>query len=102
MDTALPQKFPFVLEKNLEKAKCTGNRVCRSCDIVVPGYNKTPIRATEKFKTLAVLPSLLGYNPKLASTMHSIGRVTMLFANNFLMECLITMKFLHIFFYTLT
>ena len=35
-------------------------------------------------------------------TMHFIGRVTMLFANNSLMECLITMKFLHIFFYTLT
>ena len=34
--------------------------------------------------------------------MHFIGRVTMLFANNSLMECLITMKFLHIFFYTLT
>ena len=30
-------------------------------------------------------------------TMHFIGRVTMLFANNSLMECLITMKFLHIF-----
>ena len=31
------------------------------------------------------------------STMHFIGRVTMLFANNSLMECLITMKFLHFF-----
>ena len=31
------------------------------------------------------------------TTMHFIGRVTMLFANNSLMECLITMKFLHIF-----
>ena len=30
--------------------------------------------------------------------MHFIGRVTMLFANNSLMECLITMKFLDIFF----
>ena len=30
-------------------------------------------------------------------TMHFIGRVTMLFANNSLMECLITLKFLHIF-----
>ena len=30
--------------------------------------------------------------------MHFIGRVTMLFANNSWMECLITMKFLHIFF----
>ena len=29
--------------------------------------------------------------------MHFIGRVTMLFANNSLMECLITMKCLHIF-----
>ena len=29
--------------------------------------------------------------------MHFIGRVTMLFAYNSLMECLITMKFLHIF-----
>ena len=32
------------------------------------------------------------------TTMHFIGRVTMLFANNSLMECLITMKFLHFFF----
>ena len=32
------------------------------------------------------------------TTMHFIGRVTILFANNSLMECLITMKFLHIFF----
>ena len=29
--------------------------------------------------------------------MHFIGRVTMLFSYNSLMECLITMKFLHIF-----
>ena len=35
MDTALPQKFPFILDRNLEKANCTGNRVCRSCDTVV-------------------------------------------------------------------
>ena len=32
------------------------------------------------------------------TTMHFIGCVTMLFANNSLMECLTTMKFLHIFF----
>ena len=30
-------------------------------------------------------------------TMHFISRVTMLFANNSLMECLITMEFSHIF-----
>ena len=35
MDTALPQKFPFILDKNLAKANCTGNRVCTSFDIVV-------------------------------------------------------------------
>ena len=35
MDTALPQKFPFILDRNLAKAYCTGNRVCTSCDIVV-------------------------------------------------------------------
>ena len=28
-----------------------------------------------------------------STTMHLLGRVTMLFANNSLMECLITMKF---------
>ena len=32
------------------------------------------------------------------TTMHFIGRVTMHFANSSLMECLITIKFLHIFF----
>ena len=35
---------------------------------------------------------------RIEPTMHFIGRVTMLFANNSLMECLITMTFLHIFF----
>ena len=35
MDTALPQKFPFILDSNLEKANCTGNHVCTSCDTVV-------------------------------------------------------------------
>ena len=35
MDTALVQKFPFILDRNLAKANCTENRVCTSCDIVV-------------------------------------------------------------------
>ena len=35
MDTALPEKFPFILIRNLAKANCTGNRVCTSCDTVV-------------------------------------------------------------------
>ena len=32
MDTSLPQNFPFILDRNLAKANCTGNRVCMSCD----------------------------------------------------------------------
>ena len=32
MDKALPQKFPFILDKNLAKANCTEDRVCTSCD----------------------------------------------------------------------
>ena len=40
MDTALPQKFPFILDRNLAKANCTGNRVCTSCDTVVLGASK--------------------------------------------------------------
>ena len=39
MDTALPQKIPFILDRNLAKANCTGNRVCTSCDTVVLGSN---------------------------------------------------------------
>ena len=35
MDTALPQKFPFILDRNLAKDNCTGNRGCTSCDTVV-------------------------------------------------------------------
>ena len=38
MDTALPQKFPFILDRNLPKANCTENRVCTSCDTVVLGF----------------------------------------------------------------
>ena len=39
MDTALPQRFPFILDRNLAKANCTGNRVCTSCDTVVLDVN---------------------------------------------------------------
>ena len=35
MDTALPHKFTFILDRNLAKANCAGNRVCTSCDTVV-------------------------------------------------------------------
>ena len=39
MDTALPQIFPIILDRNLAKANCTGNRVCTSCDIEVLDSN---------------------------------------------------------------
>ena len=36
MDTALPQKFPFILDRNLAEANCRGgNPVCTSFDTVV-------------------------------------------------------------------
>ena len=38
MDTALPQKFPFILDRNLAKANYTGNRVCTACDTVVLAF----------------------------------------------------------------
>ena len=37
MDTALPQKFPFILDRNLARAKSTENPVCTSCVTVVLG-----------------------------------------------------------------
>ena len=37
MDTALPQKFPFILDRNLAKANSTEDCVCTSCDKVVLG-----------------------------------------------------------------
>ena len=37
MDTALPQKLPFILDRNSAKANCTEDRVCTSCDTVVLG-----------------------------------------------------------------
>ena len=45
MDTALPQKFPFILDRNLAKANCTENQVCTSCDTVVFGIDT--IKSTE-------------------------------------------------------
>ena len=38
MDTALSQKFPFILDRNLAKANCTENHLCTSCVRVVLGY----------------------------------------------------------------
>ena len=56
MDTALPQKFPFILDRNLAKANCTENRVCTSCDIVVLGTNlKSPLQRYSKGRVMSVM-----------------------------------------------
>ena len=39
MDTALPQKFSFILDRNYAKANNTEDRVCTSCDIVVLAHD---------------------------------------------------------------
>ena len=51
MDTALPQKYPFILDRNLAKANCTGNRVCTSCDydIVVLAFTLIHVDLTYMF-----------------------------------------------------
>ena len=54
MDTALPQKFPFILDRNLAKANCTGNRVCTSCDTVVLGIGTSLLAPPFAFLTLEV------------------------------------------------
>ena len=59
MDTALPQKFPFILDRNLAKANCTGNRVCTSCDTVLLGIRKN----TQSCGALKKMESnLMGYS----------------------------------------
>ena len=47
MDTALPQKYPFILDRNLAKANCTGNRVCTSCDTVVLGLSHSHLAVSK-------------------------------------------------------
>ena len=55
MDTALAQKFPFILDRNLVKANCTENHVCTSCDTVVLGSD---IFHYEDSKTISVCLSV--------------------------------------------
>ena len=45
MDTALPQKFPFILDRNLAKANCTGNQVCTSSDTVAQNKKPTNLKS---------------------------------------------------------
>ena len=43
MDTALPQKIPFILDRNLAKANGTENHVCTSCDKGVLGLTRCSV-----------------------------------------------------------
>ena len=68
MDTALPQKCRFILDRNCAKAKCTENRVCTSCDTVLLGgsiYTSPPLPAPLPpvyHSTLSVLSTLIYYS----------------------------------------
>ena len=65
MDTALTQKFPFVLDRNLAKANCTGNRVCTSCDKVVLECNviiPVTVRTVHKKKHILCTKFMLKFN----------------------------------------
>ena len=50
METALAQKFSFILDSNLAKADCTENHVCTSCDRVVLATG--PSEVVEIFKSV--------------------------------------------------
>ena len=53
MDTALPQKFPFILDRNLAKANCSEKRICTSWDIVVlAGYHNLELIFLSKVRFL--------------------------------------------------
>ena len=60
MDTALPQKFPFILDRNLAKANCTENQVCTSCDTVVLVINISSYLGLFSFKLSFFLQGIDG------------------------------------------
>ena len=63
MDTALPQKFPIILDRNLAKGNCTGNRVCTSCDTVVLGLRIMPVCPPKNTPTFAQIPPICFCTP---------------------------------------
>ena len=72
MDTALPQKFPFILDRNLAKANCTGNQVCTSCDTVVPDRYINMLHNSEiPFKFFSHPPVLTAVNKTAAILGHN-------------------------------
>ena len=95
-NSALPLSPPverlFRLAGHIHAPKrCSLSDDMFSCLVFLNGVLSSLLLGVLSFKLKYLLQ-------KLVATMHFIGRVTMLFANNSLMECLITMKFLHIFF----
>ena len=54
MDTALTQKLPFILDRNLAKANCPEGRVCTSCDKVVFGIRLISNYSFDVIKILAI------------------------------------------------
>ena len=65
MDTTLLQKFPFILDKHLAKANCTGNHFCTSCDKVVLGLSLITKQCLRTYHTLflrafVIFPSVSG------------------------------------------
>ena len=52
MDTALPKKIPFILDRNSAKANCIGNQVYTSCDIVVLGCYPSIFISTTQFSQI--------------------------------------------------
>ena len=78
MDTALPQKFPFILDRNLAKPNCTGNRVCTSCDTVVLANSlnikNKDIRLLELWGNILAISHVWNWNLKTVSYSESIKR----------------------------
>ena len=77
MDTALPQKFPFILDRNLAKANCIGNMVCTSCDTVVLAL-KTKVSAKlekkRKKKQLLLTTDLINARENNFNTLFAVAK----------------------------
>ena len=54
MDKTLPQKFHFILDRNLAKANSTGNHVCTSCDKVVLSPNRYELYRYDTLSSLEI------------------------------------------------
>ena len=82
MDTALTQKFPFILDRNLAKANYTGNRVCTSCDTVVLDFpinaESTEAKVMRLFEQRVLKMTLLAQYFPIGPLLHSVVQVKLL------------------------